>query len=70
MSLQPLPNTRTLIIINQKEPIEWENAELYLNAFLNKFCEEMKRLGFRETWYKKGWRIIKELLRIAQIEKP
>lgn len=70
IALHPLPNSRTLITINKQESTNWKDAEVYFSGFLHKFNAELKRLGFKEAWYKRAWHVIKELIGIARLAKP
>jgi len=68
-TLQSLPNNKTILMI-QNVKTDFNNADNYIDYYIKQLLSEMKELGFIEAWYKKTYRIIKELIGIAQVTKP
>lgn len=67
--LQPLHNNKTLFIARRISS-SFDSDGSYFDSFLKTLLLELKQVGFVETWPKKAWRVIKELVGIAKIAKP
>jgi len=67
--LRALRNRKTLLI-SKPELSGFDSDGSYFNSFLKRLLTELKQLGFVETWPKKAWYIVKEIIGIAKVVKP
>jgi hypothetical protein len=65
ITLQPLPNSRTLFIARYSTHSCSDCDSSYFDNFLHRLSAELKNIGFEETIAKKAWRVFKEVLSIA-----
>jgi len=69
ITLQSLPSNKTLFIAKHQSN-DFDIDGFYYRNFLGNLFLELKQLGFVETWPRKAWRVIKELIGIAKVAKP
>ncbi len=69
ITLQPLPNSRTLFMARYSTFSCPDCDSSYFDHFLGRLSAELKNLGFEETTAKKVWRVLKEVLSIAKTVK-
>ena len=69
ITLQSLPNNKTLLIAEHISS-SFDSDACFYDNFLKNLFSELKELGFVETLPKKLWRVVKELIGIAKVVKP